>query len=136
MLLHIVIEVVLFNHSGLPIRLVDGRSINEGRVEIYYKNSWATVCDDEWDSIDATIVCNQLGFGTNSAQAFTDAAFGEGTGIILLDTVSCTTGQSSIFDCRHNGFENHDCSHNEDAGVRCANALSGKLRISLRWIIP
>ena len=111
----------------MPIRLVDGRSINEGRVEIYYKNSWATVCDDDWDSIDATIVCSQLGFGTISAQALNKAAFGEGTGIILLDTVNCTAGQSNIFDCRHNGFENHDCSHSEDAGVRCANFRNSKL---------
>ena len=32
----------------LPIRLVDGNSTGEGRVEIFNENSWATVCDDGW----------------------------------------------------------------------------------------
>ena len=95
-------------------------------MEVYYKNNWATICDDGWDEDDASVVCRQLGFEANSALAFAEAAFGQGTGIILLDGVSCTTGQSNIFDCHHDGFENHDCSHGEDAGVRCGNILSGK----------
>ena len=107
----------------LPIRLVDGNSTGEGRVEIFNENSWATVCDDGWDDIDASVVCRQLGLNS-SGLAVSFAAFGRGTGTILLDGVSCTTGKSNIFECRHNGFENHDCSHSEDAGVRCGGVPS------------
>ena len=102
----------------LPIRLVEGNTVGEGRVEIWYKNSWATVCDDGWDDNDASAVCTQLGLGS-SGLAVGLAGFGEGNGTILLDEVACTADQSNIFECRHNGFESHDCSHNEDAGVRC-----------------
>ena len=38
---------------------------------------------------------------------------------IWLDQVSCTGMESLLFQCYHNGFGNHDCSHSEDAGVRC-----------------
>ena len=107
----------------LPIRLVDGNSTGEGRVEIFHSNSWATVCDDIWDNTDAGVVCRQLGL-SSSGLAVSAAGFGQGTGIILLDGVRCTTGQSNIFECRHNGFENHDCSHSEDAGVRCGDVPS------------
>ena len=102
----------------LPIRLVEGTNTGEGRVEISYKNSWATVCDDGWDDNDASAVCRQLGLGS-SGSAVRISGFGQGNGTILLDEVRCTTGQSNIFECRHNGFENHNCSHIEDAGVRC-----------------
>ena len=43
--------------TGLPIRLAGGNSIGEGRVEVLYNNSLATVCDDRWDNTDAGVVC-------------------------------------------------------------------------------
>ena len=107
----------------LPVRLAGGNTVGEGSVEIWYKNSWATVCDDGWDDNDASAVCKQLGLGS-SGSAVLRAGFGQGTGTILLDQVGCTTSQSNIFECYHDGFENHDCSHIEDAGVTCRGVPS------------
>lgn len=45
------------------IQLVGGSTENEGRVEICFENHWGTICDDRWDSNEATVVCRQLGFG-------------------------------------------------------------------------
>ena len=48
--------------SKLSIRLADGRSPNQGRVEIRVYSYWGTICDDYWDDEDATVVCKQLGY--------------------------------------------------------------------------
>ena len=44
------------------VRLVNGASEMEGRVEICFDETWGTVCDTLWSTNDATVVCRQLGF--------------------------------------------------------------------------
>ena len=44
------------------IRLVNGSGVHSGRVEVCFNDQFGTVCDDNWGSDDATVVCNQLGY--------------------------------------------------------------------------
>lgn len=80
---------------------------NEGRVEIYHDGAWGTVCDDDWDINDAEVVCNQLGF-PGALMALEYSYFGQGTGPILLDGVSCKGDEHYLTDCWHDGWYNHD----------------------------
>ena len=50
------------NCSNGDLQLVGGSSQYEGRVEICTDYQWGTVCDDNWDNTDATVVCRQLGY--------------------------------------------------------------------------
>ena len=43
------------------LRLADGLTEHEGRVEICYDNHWGGVCGNYWDSNEANVVCRQLG---------------------------------------------------------------------------
>ncbi|XP_041470167.1 deleted in malignant brain tumors 1 protein-like [Lytechinus variegatus] len=107
--------------EGANVRLVDGSFSNEGRVEVYANGGWGTVCDDLWDDTDATVVCQSLGFESGTAN--TNAYFGEGSGDILLDDVSCTGAESSLLECSNAGIGSHNCGHHEDAGVTCTRAV-------------
>ena len=98
------------------MRLVDGSSYNEGRVEVYYNGRWGTVCNDGWNDKYASLVCAQLGFGSSGKQAI----FGAGTGNIFLEKILCSTNDTVLASCGHYGVGiTVKCSHSNDVGVKC-----------------
>ncbi|XP_037993239.1 T-cell differentiation antigen CD6 isoform X3 [Motacilla alba alba] len=106
------------------LRLADGRSRCEGRVELEQEGTWGTVCDDGWDMADANVVCRQLGCG-RAVRAHGNAAFGRGHGPILRDEVGCKGHERDLWECPA-ALEN-DCSHKEDAGVVCSEHQEWRL---------
>ena len=50
------------------IRLANGGSRFEGRVELCYGSVWGSVCSNLWDSDEAKVVCRQLGYITIGQQ--------------------------------------------------------------------
>ena len=143
----------MYVHLDDIVRLVGGSLYNEGRVEVKYNRQWGTVCDDGWDDTDAGVVCRQLGFGS-SGTAIGSAGFGQGSGSLWLDSVTCTGNESTltgtlhrfntvptsfpilldevrcdgnetnILACPHLRLNKHDCNHGEDVGVICTGLYS------------
>ncbi|KAK7479407.1 hypothetical protein BaRGS_00029324 [Batillaria attramentaria] len=103
----------------VEVRLVGGSS-HYGRVEVRVGlGSWGTVCDDSWDNDDAKVVCRMLGYSTSGATAYGSAHYGAGSGLILLDNVSCNGDESHILMCTSTILNHHNCGHGEDASVYC-----------------
>ena len=94
----------------------------EGRVEIFYKGEWGTVCDDYWDLRDAIVVCRQLGY-TTAVRRSISAEFGEGTGRIWRDNVGCRGTENRLSSCSASYWGSHNCYHSDDAGVVCTSKL-------------
>ena len=92
---------------------------------------WGTVCDDRWDYYDASVVCRQLGYTGTGHESFGFAYFGQGSGPIFMDEVSCFGSETSLDQCIFGGWNYHDCSHFEDAGVRC---MAGKFQKYLVYL--
>ncbi|KAM6184373.1 scavenger receptor cysteine-rich domain-containing protein SCART1-like [Sarcoramphus papa] len=101
------------------IRAVGGEDRCSGRVEVWHRGSWGTVCDDSWDMRDAEVACRQLGCGP-AVSALHEAAFGMGIGPIWLEQVECRGTELSLQDCWARPGDSGACRHKEDAAVRCS----------------
>ena len=44
------------------IRLSNGSTSMEGRVEVCLNGDWGTVCGKGWSTVDANVACRQLGY--------------------------------------------------------------------------
>ena len=130
---HSLLEGADQNSATFEVRLVDGTTPAEGRVEILNNGEWGTVCDDSWDMNDATVVCRMLGYQI-VLESLGYARFGQGTGPILLDDVACSGTESNLAQCPYNGYPTlgiHNCGHNEDASVICTNISKDSLLLCL-----
>ena len=117
----------------LSVRLVNGSTGYEGRVEVYHNGEWGTVCDNYWEFNAAQVVCNELGLG-KAIDARHSAYYGQGSGPIWLDDLSCDGAEQTIGHCTHNGWGNHNCDHRRDAGVKCsANGMWFSLQNVEEW---
>ena len=108
------------------IRLVNGDVDSEGRLEVFHRGVWGTVCDDGFGGDDAAVVCAYLGYNGTS-EAVGSAFYGEGAGDILLDDIACHGNEGSLVQCPHADWTVHNCVHGEDVSVRCnLDDMSGK----------
>ena len=64
------------------------------------------------------MACRQLGYG-DAIDIAIGAKYGEGSGPVLLDYVSCYGHESRIDECARGGWYDTDCDHSRDAGIKC-----------------
>ena len=96
----------------------------EGRVEIFLLGQWGTVCHYNWDLVDATVVCRQLGY-LRAVGAPRNSFFGAGSGPSWYNYVGCIGTEMHLTECNHNYYYSGSaCSHSQDAGVECFSESS------------
>ncbi|XP_049320328.1 scavenger receptor cysteine-rich type 1 protein M130 isoform X5 [Astyanax mexicanus] len=102
-------------------RLVLGSRCSE-RVEVLHGESWVTVCDADFDQQGAEVVCRELGCGS-PVKVLGAAAFGRGEGPVWSEELQCRGNESQIHFCPKSSSLKHNCSHDNDVGLVCADSV-------------
>ncbi|XP_065830758.1 scavenger receptor cysteine-rich domain superfamily protein-like [Oscarella lobularis] len=109
--------------NKLRIRLIGGSNSNEGRVEIFHKGSWGGVCDSDWDSKAAAVVCRELGIFVKSPFA-TKGTFGTALQLLWMNDVTCSGDEATLRRCRFSSWTKGRCSSSSYvAGVICKESI-------------
>ena len=114
---------VTLNHTTEEgaVRLVGGTTPLEGRVEVFLLGHWGTVCDYNWDFVDAIVVCRQLGY-PRAVEAPRYAAFGTGSGPTWYHSLYCTGTEHNLTECsKYTHNFGSACPHSRDAGAVCSS---------------
>lgn len=44
------------------MRLIGGGYPDRGTIQIFHKEQWGTICDDNFDDKDGDVICRMLGY--------------------------------------------------------------------------
>ncbi|XP_012518464.1 PREDICTED: lysyl oxidase homolog 2 isoform X2 [Propithecus coquereli] len=111
------------------VRLSGGRNPYEGRVEVLVERNgsliWGTVCGENWGTVEAMVVCRQLGLGFAS-NAFQETWYWHGNVFdnkVVMSGVKCSGTELSLAHCHHDDEEYVTCPQGGvqyGAGVACS----------------
>ena len=88
------------------IRLVDGTSYSNGRLEIMWNGQWGTICGGYyWDHRDTKVACRQLGFLGAKKYYFYPGSGGP----IWIGRVRCKGNEESLWQCGYRGVGQTGC---------------------------
>ncbi|KAM4605946.1 scavenger receptor cysteine-rich type 1 protein M160-like [Polymixia lowei] len=102
------------------VRLVSGTSLCSGRVEVKTKQSWASVCEDDFDQQDAEVVCREIGCGAPSV--LQGALYGEAEAPFWTKEFQCEGSESLLLDCGTSGSTRNTCSPGKAVGLTCSES--------------
>ena len=100
------------------IRLVGENSANGGHVEIYLLGHWGAVCSYNWDLLDATVACRQLGYP--AAQAISTSTTYGLEKRVWLNGLYCSGYEDNITQCSHRIGGAGSCLYSRSAKVICS----------------
>lgn len=109
---HLILYVIQIS----DMKLVDGTSPCNGRLQVLHKGQWGSVCNTGWGQEDATVLCHELDCGEADQTMFYVGPF---AGSIWMDNLECTENELSLWNCPFTGSGVSSCRDGLYAGVVC-----------------
>ncbi|XP_064392932.1 tyrosine-protein phosphatase Lar-like isoform X3 [Halichondria panicea] len=128
----VVRAIYCFGREG-EVRLADGPSSREGRVDICDGRYWRTPCQDTWGIEETRVVCRELGFCQQGGRLVTGHSYQE---YILFDIneVNCTGDEATLSNCSVTLYYSSNCGNYVGAGVSCYSTPKRPTNVEITFI--
>lgn len=124
-------------NGDVELYVLDQNEPGQGWLLICFNKEWRTLCDSEWDFLDSTVACRQLGYigGFHSRSIYHNnkiiwlivtllfsvelplAGTPKDMYPIHADNVRCVGNETRLLDCQHS--TEHNCIHSRDVFLSC-----------------
>ncbi len=122
------------------VRLVGGDSQHEGNVQTCVNGEWGSVCHNNWHTLEAFVVCKQLGYSLIGIMQNIYLSLSVGDSFknnigakptccsrfrnvlrppFVQDRLRCTGKESMLADCSYDNSQISRCNSVTIAGVQC-----------------
>nr|XP_054768414.1 scavenger receptor cysteine-rich domain superfamily protein-like [Lytechinus pictus] len=112
------------------VRLV-GTDNYSGRLEYFHNDEWGTICRgyfDDWNDVNAWVVCFQLGFKPFSGFSEQWSSYGNPPAPIHLNNVGCSGKETRLESCQSD-LSGVGCSHFSAVWIHCHLPSDGDIRL-------
>ncbi|PIK52434.1 putative soluble scavenger receptor cysteine-rich domain-containing protein SSC5D, partial [Apostichopus japonicus] len=118
------VQIKGFYGAPPSIRVANGPTMYEGRLEILHDQEWGSICDEEFTETEAVVACRELGFDFESIVDSSDEYGWTDDLPIHVIGINCT-GRDKLRECVN--FETTTkgkmCYHVEDVGLQCSTRV-------------
>uniref|UniRef100_A0A8C4RDR1 SRCR domain-containing protein n=1 Tax=Erpetoichthys calabaricus TaxID=27687 RepID=A0A8C4RDR1_ERPCA len=105
------------------LRLTDGCS---GQLQVFYNNSWGSVCANNMDKATAAKFCQELGCGRLKSDVKEELSKLD-LDPKWLDNVRCRGHEASVWQCPSSPWGKNTCTRTEVAAFNCTETLDLRL---------
>ena len=96
--------------------------MEQGRLEVFYGGEWGSILISHYGSALRDVACRQMGYAKDNTYYSKEDYFGNGTGRIIIDSLTCFGRENRILECLAIGLADNS-THRSDAytdfGVVC-----------------
>nr|XP_040137806.1 antigen WC1.1-like [Ictidomys tridecemlineatus] len=103
----------------LALRLVSEDQECAGWLEVFYNNTWGSVCHSPMEAVTLSVICRQLGCG-DSGTLNTSVPLREGSRPRWVDGIQCRKTDTSLWQCPSDPWKQRSCSAKEEAYIMCS----------------